>query len=220
MIARHFCAYNFARPYAAGKEVLDIGCGEGYGSFYLAQTAGVVTGIDYDQEVVAYAKEKYPRLNLEFLVLDVNYLGELRRKFDTICSFQNIEHIRDDRALLSNIAKLLKAGGNFICSTCNRLDASPGKTTPSNRFHVREYLSEEFKALLSSVFPVVKVFGLKRGGRMNFYRRLKKSGVCNFLPPKMNPVKRFYRDVGTEDFVLTEKGLDTALDFIAVCRKD
>ncbi|MDO8489357.1 MAG: class I SAM-dependent methyltransferase [Candidatus Omnitrophota bacterium] len=219
MIARHFCAYKFAKKYVVAKEVLDIGCGEGYGSYYLSGFASKVTGVDYDKDVVAYAKGKYPKNNLDFLVMDVNNLGSLKREFDIICSFQNIEHIRDDLALLLSINKILKKGGSFICSTCNRLDASPGKDTPSNKFHVREYLIDEFRSLLNSAFAEVEIFGLKRTGRLNFYRRLKKTGLCNILPRRINPVVKFFENVNTGDFTLDREKLDCALDFIAVCRK-
>ncbi|PIQ88141.1 MAG: hypothetical protein COV73_00425 [Candidatus Omnitrophica bacterium CG11_big_fil_rev_8_21_14_0_20_43_6] len=219
MIARHFCAYKFAKDYVAGKEVLDIGCGEGYGSYCLSGYAKKVTGLDYDKDVIAYAKEKYPKSNLDFLVMDVSNLELLKHEFDIICSFQNIEHIRDDKGLLLNINKILKQGGSFICSTCNRLDASPGRDTPSNKFHVREYLVDEFKSLLNTVFAEVEIFGLKRGAKLNFYRWLKKAGLCNILPRRINPVVKFYENANTQDFILDEKSLDRALDFIAVCRK-
>jgi 2-polyprenyl-3-methyl-5-hydroxy-6-metoxy-1,4-benzoquinol methylase len=56
MIARHFCAYKFAQAFILGKEVLDIGCGEGYGADFLADFAQEVLGIDYDKVVINYAK--------------------------------------------------------------------------------------------------------------------------------------------------------------------
>jgi 2-polyprenyl-3-methyl-5-hydroxy-6-metoxy-1,4-benzoquinol methylase len=95
MIARHFCAYNFAKDFVKGKEVLDIGCGEGYGSSFMAGYAKKVLGIDYNETVIDYARDKYSKPGLNFLVLDINNLDTLDKKFDVICSFQNIEHIRD-----------------------------------------------------------------------------------------------------------------------------
>jgi len=204
MIARHFCAYKFAKDYAAGKTVLDIGCGEGYGSLYLSGFAQEVVGIDYDQGVIEYAKAKYQKNNLRFFTLNANALDSLKDKFDIICSFQCIEHIKEAENFLRSIRGLLKDKGIFICSTPNRKDASPGRVTPVNKFHVKEYLQDEFKALLEEYFKNLDMFGLKRGRSLNFYRRLKKAGLCNFLPEAINPVKRFYGRIDCNNFIMVK----------------
>ncbi|MBU0548424.1 MAG: class I SAM-dependent methyltransferase [Candidatus Omnitrophica bacterium] len=219
MIARHFCAYKFARVYSSGKEVLDIGCGEGYGSGFLAEVAKGVLGIDYDAAIIDYAKDKYHKENLKFSCLNVDNLGSLTRKFDLICSFQNIEHIRDAHKLLKNITNLLKEGGIFICSTCNIKDASPGRESPFNKFHVKEYLASEFKELLQGHFKKVEIFGLRRGMALRFNRRLKKIGLFKFLPDKLDPVKKFFVKANCSYFSWTRKDLDNCLDFIAVCNE-
>lgn len=219
MIARHFCAYKFAKDFVLSKDVLDIGCGEGYGADFLAGSAKRVSGIDYDKTAIDYAKDKYYKDNLEFSVLDVKNLSYLTQKFDVICSFQNIEHILDTRKLLNNISNLLKDNGIFICSTCNKKDASPGRDTPFNKFHIKEYLADEFKELLVDHFHKVDISGLKRGFSLKFYRRLKKIGLFNFLPPNLDPVKKFYKRINCDNFYFTKKDIGNCLDFIAVCSK-
>jgi len=219
MIARHFCAYKYAGDFVKGKDVLDIGCGEGYGSDFLAGTAQRVLGIDYDQAVINYAKGKYHKPGLEFSVLDIKNLAGLGRKFDVICSFQNIEHIQDTGKLLRNIVDLLNEQGVFICSTCNMKDASPGSQKPFNKFHVKEYLAVEFKDLLRGCFNRVEISGLKRSMFLKLNRRLKKIGLFNALPDKLNPVKRYFAKANCRYFFWTKKGLDNCLDFIAVCGK-
>ncbi|HLD83027.1 MAG TPA: methyltransferase domain-containing protein [Candidatus Omnitrophota bacterium] len=217
-IARHFCAYKFAKGYAQGMDVLDIACGEGYGSYFLADFALMVTGIDYDPEVIGYAKEKYKRDNLEFLTLDINALGSLKKKFNLICSFQFIEHLKDAKAFLTSIKGNLSESGIFICSTPNKYDASPNSDAPLNKFHLKEYTLLEFRELLEAGFKEVRIWGLKRTRRQRFYRRLKKIGLFNFLPHSLNPVERFFASAGCEDFAIIKDVLDSALDFIAVCR--
>ncbi len=217
MIARHFCAYRFAKDYVFNKDILDIGCGEGYGSYFLAGFAKKSVGIDYDKEIISYAKNKYRKDNLAFYAIDVKDLSSFSNKFDAICSFQFIEHILDTKVFLEQIKNLLAEKGIFICSTPNRLDASPNSDTPLNRFHVKEYLINEFKELLGTHFSKVEIFGLKRGKRLNFHRRLKKIGLFIFFPSFINPVKRFYDRIDCDDFIIVKDKLDTALDFIAVC---
>jgi len=219
MIARHFCAYTFARDFVRDKEVMDIGCGEGYGSDFLSGFARSVWGIDYDQAVIEYGKEKYHKPNLTFSVLDIKNLDRVEKKFDVICSFQNIEHIRDTEKLLTSIAGLLNEGGVFICSTCNIKDASPGSKTPFNKFHVREYEVSEFKEMLSRHFSYVELSGLRRKFILKLNIRLKKIGLFNFLPDKLNPVKRFFARASCRYFFWSKEKLDSCLDFIAVCKK-
>jgi len=219
MIARHFCAYKFANAFVGAKVVLDIGCGEGYGSDFLSNYAKSVLGIDYDKAVISYARDKYNKKNLQFMVLDIKDLISLTKKFDVICSFQNIEHIRETDKLLKDISSLLNDDGVFICSTCNMKDASPGRTTPFNNFHVKEYRFSEFQGLLEAHFSSVEMTGLNRGRALRMYRRLKKIGLFNFLPEKLDPVKRFFREAECDYFLWSKKNMDNCLDFIAVCRK-
>ncbi|MFA5356536.1 MAG: class I SAM-dependent methyltransferase [Candidatus Omnitrophota bacterium] len=218
MTARHLCAYEFAGRFVKGKAVLDIGCGEGYGSHYLAGSAKNVTGIDYSKEAIEHAKNKYPLDNLAFYSVNIKELDSIKDKFDIICSFQVIEHLEDPGGFLGNVKGLLSPGGVFICSTPNRLDASPNSDKPANRFHVKEYLFDEFMLLLGEYFDSVEPLGLKRGRRLNLNRRLKKIGLFNFLPDCINPVKRFYSGIGCGNFIYIKNNLDTALDFIVVCR--
>ncbi len=219
MIARHFCAYRFAKAFVAGNRVLDIGCGEGYGSDFLAGCAEEVLAIDYDASVIDYAKDKYCKDNLSFIVMDIKDLRELTGKFNVICSFQNIEHIKDTDRLLRDISGLLGDKGVFVCSTCNMKDASPGKSTPFNKFHVREYFIHEFESMFKQYFGSVELCGLKRGLALRVNRRLKKAGIFNFLPAKIDPVKRFYSKISCKYFKWVKEDLDNCLDFIAVCRK-
>ena len=218
MIARHFSAYRFAAEYVRNKIVLDIGCGEGYGSYHLADSAREVLGIDYDKTAIEYAENRYQRKNLRFTAMDVKDIDLLRNKYDVICSFQVIEHIKDADIFLGKVRDLLNERGLFICSTPNKQDASPNSSEPLNKFHIREYLHEEFKELLGSYFKDVEIAGLKRGLKMNFFRRLKKIGVFNFLPQGMNPVSKFYSKMNCDNFIITKNKVGDALDFIAKCK--
>ena len=92
-IARHFCAYRFAAPYAQGKNALDLGCGEGYGSNYLADFADKVVAVDYNPDAIEYAKKKYHRSNLEFVALNIKDLNKSGLSADLVTSFQVIEHL-------------------------------------------------------------------------------------------------------------------------------
>jgi 2-polyprenyl-3-methyl-5-hydroxy-6-metoxy-1,4-benzoquinol methylase len=208
MIARHFRAYQYASDYCRGKIVLDIGSGDGYGSHYLCGVAKSVTGLDYSAEAVQYAREKYPKVNLTYRQLDVKNLFTISDKFEVVCCFQVIEHLADTDSFLKNIRALLASNGVFIVSTCNIKDASPGQTTPANKFHVKEYAYQEFKDLLDKHFGSVHIVGLKRTARLNFFHRLKKIGL----------LKQLYINSGPQSFKIAPDNLEDSLDFIAVCK--
>jgi len=71
ILALHLKRYEFARPHCVAAEVLDAGCGVGYGSAYLAEVASRVVGVDVSEEAIAYARERYRRPNLEFVLGDL-----------------------------------------------------------------------------------------------------------------------------------------------------
>ncbi|MCX5715736.1 MAG: hypothetical protein NTV07_02530, partial [Candidatus Omnitrophica bacterium] len=77
----------------------------------------------------------------------------------------------------------------------------------------------EFKALLGDYFKIEAMYGLKRGRVLNAFRRLKKIGIFNFLSARIDPVKRFYKNIDCRHFVMTTDNRGGALDFFAVCKK-
>ncbi len=218
MVARHFFAYWFAEKYSDSKEVLDIACGEGYGSNYLAGKAKRVIGIDRDGSVIDNAKNKYIKDNLEFSCQDARSLNYESARFELICSFQTLEHIEDRDAFLSELRRLLKEGGTLVISTPNIKDASPHSLLPLNKFHVKEYNRREFEECLRPFFGEVRIYGLKRSLMLRFWIRLKKSGLMKWLPDFLNPVSIFFSNVTHRVFLLADRDIDNCLDFIAVCR--
>jgi len=66
-LARHLAAYHLARPYCAGKSVLDAGCGEGYGAALLVGVATRVVAVDRSWPVLVHARARYDRDRLSFI---------------------------------------------------------------------------------------------------------------------------------------------------------
>src|SRR5438552_18667808 len=71
IVALHLKRYEFAAPRCRGADVLDAGCGVGYGSAFLGEVAARVVGVDRDEPAIAYARARYGRTNVEFRVADV-----------------------------------------------------------------------------------------------------------------------------------------------------
>lgn len=110
-----------AKGKAEGKYVLDVGTGEGYLAFKLAELGFNVLGIDsgefdYSRDSISRAKEKArgnPRL--EFRVADVKEL-EMEEAFDYVVSSQAVHCMRDQEGCIRSAYRLLKKGGLLLVS--------------------------------------------------------------------------------------------------------
>ncbi len=220
--AEHLKPYELVLNEAAGKRILEVGCGDGYGSFYLAKIAREVIGIDYEDSVILQARDKYKKPNLSFMYMDAIKLQFEDGAFDIACSFQVIEHIPEDKLseYLLEIKRVLKASGKFYLSTLNLEHSVKSPLTyKKNPAHCKEFTLPEFKGLLSGMFSDVGIYGLHLTAKHYFFLRMKKSGIFNFLPKSINPVTGFYDRVTTDDFIITSDNLRKAIDFICICKK-
>lgn len=151
--------YYFARKYCKGKKVVDIGCGQGYGSSILSPLAKSILGLDYNQDAINYASKNYKHKNLRFSVGDfVQFKG--KEKFDVVVAFEVIEHIYEDENFLKNICTILNGNSLVLISTPNKLIHSPHTDTPPNPYHVREYTPPQLKELLKKFFNEVDLYGM------------------------------------------------------------
>ncbi|MBN8871662.1 MAG: class I SAM-dependent methyltransferase [Rhodospirillales bacterium] len=148
----HYHRYLFARAFCAGRDVLDVASGEGYGSAQLSQVARSVVGIEYDPATVAAAQRQFARDGLRYAQGDARALPLPDACVDVVVSFETIEHFDRQEAFVAEIRRVLRPGGLVICSTPDR-DVYSGPNTPPNGFHVRELTGEEFRALLAAAFP-------------------------------------------------------------------
>jgi SAM-dependent methyltransferase len=156
--SEHVARYAYARRYAEGRRVLDAGCGTGYGSAELAQSALVVTGIDVAPQAIGFARATYPIPSLRFLVASCAVMPFPENAFDLVVAFEVIEHLPDHRAFLQECARVLTHHGLFIVSSPNRkyYAESRAKTGP-NPYHVHEFEAREFVEELSGVFQNVRL---------------------------------------------------------------
>jgi SAM-dependent methyltransferase len=153
----HMSRYVLAEGLVAGKRVLDVGCGCGYGAHYLALSgAGEVVGVDISQEAVEYAAARYAYPGLTYRVMDCRRLPA-QQPYDLITCFELIEHVDDDRAAVDSLAAALSEDGLCLISTPNADTYVAGGEGGSNPFHCREYRRDEFERLLRTRFAGVRL---------------------------------------------------------------
>ncbi|OWK46496.1 class I SAM-dependent methyltransferase [Fimbriiglobus ruber] len=158
ILYEHWHRYFFATQFVAGKSVLDVASGEGYGSALLARTAGSVVGVDLDAAVVATAGDKYRAENLTFCQGSAAALPiSGQHLFDVITSFETIEHLTpdDQTHFLDEAKRLLKPGGLLLISTPNRVLYTE-RPRFHNPFHLHEFDQEEYAAFLGTRFRTVR----------------------------------------------------------------
>lgn len=90
---------------------LDVGCGPGTITAYLAKRAGSFVGVDIDAEAVALARRRFRYSNIEFIRNDSPRLPFEDGAFDVIIVNHVYEHVRDPAALFAEVRRLLKPGG-------------------------------------------------------------------------------------------------------------
>jgi len=155
----HIARYAFAARMARGSRVLDAGCGTGYGSAELAQTARSVVGLDAALDAVLYARQSYPRPNLSFLQASCAALPAATGTIDLAVSFEVIEHIADWQASLRELRRVLAPAGRLVISTPNTdYYAETRRQTGPNPYHVHEFAFDDFAAELSALFPHIALY--------------------------------------------------------------
>ncbi len=159
----HWHRYHFAAPLVAGRTVLDVACGEGYGSALLARRAARVTGADIAPAAIAHARARYAgQANLEFSEADCAALPFAKASFDVVVSFETIEHIGRQEAFLDEVRRVLRPDGFAVLSCPNKAEYTDARDHV-NEFHVRELYREDFAALLAARFAHVAWYGQRPG---------------------------------------------------------
>jgi ubiquinone/menaquinone biosynthesis C-methylase UbiE len=161
-MTEHLHRYAIALELIAGKKVLDIACGEGYGTNLMSKIAAQVTGIDSDKNTIEKAKKKYTAGNIVFLAGSVLKIPAQNNSFDVITCFETLEHVTEHDEMLSELKRVLSPTGILLISTPDKKNYSD-KTGGLNPFHKKELYEQEFKNLINRYFPHADFY------RQNFY---------------------------------------------------
>jgi SAM-dependent methyltransferase len=219
---RHLAVYEWIAARTQGMGVLDMACGEGYGSEVLARTAASVVGVEANPEAYEHARLRYRRSNLRFAHELVETFSD---QADAVVFLQTIEHLRNPGVVLERFRSLVARGGAVFVSTPNVLTLAPrGSSRSDNPWHIREYRAREFEALCRTCFESVEMWGLFHAGKLRVHELALRAG-WDAMHARLGLTERFYGwftpAIAASDFALRtgrQADLDRALDFVAVCR--
>jgi SAM-dependent methyltransferase len=216
---RHVAVYRWIAERCAGLDVVDMACGEGYGSDILARRAARVTGVDANPDAHEHAKARYTRPGVRF-VRDL--VESYEEPCDAVVFLQTIEHVERPKEVLDHFRGLLRPGGTAYVSTPNVLTlAPPGAERSDNPWHLREYRAGEFRALCEQSFDSVELLGLFHARKLRAHELALRLG-WDSVHPALGLTGPFYDwftpAIAASDFALRAGPLDRALDFLAVLR--
>lgn len=189
----HLMRYRFAAAYMEGRSFLDCACGSGYGCELMMHEGKAARGcgVDIDRTTIGYAQTFHNTPNLDYIVASADAIPLPGGSSEIITSFETIEHVPSDDALLREFQRLLKTGGQLIISTPN---AWPLERMPH---HLRMYTYESYRQKLAKYFTVEKIWNQNSGSDWE-YNHGQQAGIVE----------------------TTEKNKHLAECFIALCRKD
>lgn len=178
----HVQRYRFTLPHIRGLRVLDIACGEGYGTAALAASgAAQVIGVDVSPETCAHARSKY---GVDARIGNAEAIPLADASVDAVVSFETIEHLKQPDVFLAECHRVLVPGGTLIISTPNR--PVYHERSPANAFHHHEMTLAEFQSALNQKFQTIEMFGqcmsLPRWLRMRVLCRLPTAFYRVFAP--------------------------------------
>jgi SAM-dependent methyltransferase len=220
---RHLVVYEWIRARVGGLKVIDMACGEGYGTNVLARTAASAVGVDANPEAHEHARLRYTAPNVRFVRDLVETFDE---PADAVVFLQTIEHVGNPDEVLERFKALVAGSPSpmVIVSTPNVLTLAPdGAEKSGNPWHIKEYRPEEFRALCEAHFGDVELLGLYHARKLAVHELALKRLHWDAVHARLHITKRFYDwftpAISERDFALVDdRPLERALDFVAVCR--
>jgi SAM-dependent methyltransferase len=223
---RHEVVYRRLAGHCADRDVLEAGCGEGYGADLIAEVARSVIALDYDELTVAHVRACYPRVDARH-----GNLAELPlpdASVDVVVNFQVIEHLWDQPQFVAECRRVLRSRGLLLMSTPNRITFSPGRDTPINPFHTRELNAAELSELLvDGGFTVTSMSGVFHGPRLTAMDARHGGSIIDAQvrraladapwPPEL---LADVTSVTVDDFdIVADRGIDASLDLVAIAER-
>ena len=213
---RHEVVYLRLVPLVTGKDVLEAGCGEGYGAHLLAADAKSLHALDYDDYATGHVHAAYPQVPvLRANLVQLPYADE---SFDVVVSLQTIEHLWNQEAFAAECLRVLRPGGTMVISTPNTLTFPPG-----NMYHPKELTPDELRTLLEPQAIITVYEGLGHGPALTTWENAHGSIIdaqiaCPHDEWDADLIERV-KAVTVADFVFSTDELEESLDLIVFAQR-
>jgi len=196
----HLHRYAFAKQFTNNKIVVDLACGEGYGTYIISENAKQVTGIDISDETIKHAIKRYKKSNLNYIVGEAIKTIIPSNSIDVVISFETIEHHNKHIEMIMEIKRILKKDGVLIISTPDKNNYS---ITPkyTNKFHIKELTNIEFFSLIQEHFVYVN-------------KLYQKTSYCSLITTNDN--SQFVEFNGNYDSIILNKQMVSPIYNIAI----
>jgi SAM-dependent methyltransferase len=223
MVAHHLKKYDFALAHVRGL-TLDVACGVGYGSSYLASATQRVIGVDIDLGALRVAVSRYSSESCHFVRADATAFPLGDGSVDAIVCFEGIEHFPDPPQHLKEAARVLKRDGTYLVSTPPK---GSGAHPEENPYHLHAFNEPSFRYILLRHFDSVTLLGQHRlqSRAHHLAQRADLAGArrMRFARPLARWASRtLLRTPPTEESTLADFVIDdqtgSATEYVAVCR--
>ena len=163
-------------PYATGKNTLDFGCGGGFIAYALSFIARSSTGIDINENAVAYARRRFKRAN--YFCMDFAQLLKSKDQYEFVYSSEVIEHVSDINLYMKVLELLVKKDGYLYITTPDMGHPKvPEDITEWDVFwppiHVQHFTRKTVTILFQKYgFSIVKFYRNKKPGLIFLSKKL------------------------------------------------
>jgi len=230
---RHVAAYRLCAPLLPDGCVLDLGCGVGHSYRELSPRRSV--GVDRDFGALV-AQDR------ETVHADMRWLPLADASFASVVSVQSIEHVPDPERVLAEVVRVLRPGGRAIFVTPNRLTfGRPDEII--DPYHYVEYDAAQLRGLCAPFFAAVQVQGVEVSDRYRAIYDDERRELDRLLARDPLRLRRLLRrrarqhlydwrlrsdravpragalKIEPEDFWLSARRLEQAIDLVAICDK-
>ena len=197
----HLSIYWFASQFVKGKVVLDAGCGDGYGTHYLAEHgAKRIVGIDISQIAINACKKYFTRENLEYEVVDLARIDKVNtlapHSVDLVFSSNALEHVAPVKHFFDRCHEFLTPEGLFIMAVPPVVDQVSRDANISNPYHLNIWTPTQWQYALSLYFDKIKCYAHRLRSpntKLDFMNLPEKTSVKeDDFEFKQVPIKYYY----------------------------